>query len=91
MANTLSLDEAVEASALHPRILTRLIERGDLKNVGTADEPRFDAEEIADTAIRSRIERAKLLDSIANQEQIRRDVILELAGVDDETATRLGF
>jgi hypothetical protein len=88
----LTLDELATELSVRPRHLTHVLNRGMLSAVRVDGDKYFiDAIALAEQKERNRIGREELAYAFANQDEIRRKFVLESAGVDEETATRLGY
>lgn len=88
----LTLDELAAELDVRPRHLTHVLNRGMLSAVRVEGDKYFiDATELAEQKERNRRGREELAYAFANRDEIERNLILEMSGVDDETAKRLGY
>lgn len=87
-----TLDELAAEIGVRPRHLTHVLDRGMLSAVRVEGDKYFiDATELEEQKERNRRAREELTYAFANREEIYRNLILEMSGVDDETAKRLGY
>ena len=87
----LTLSELATQLGIRPRFCERLIERDKIAALPTPTGYLVDITYLADTKERNRILRAELAEALADPAAVRRRAIAELAGVDAETAQRLGY
>lgn len=87
-----TLDELATELGVRPRHLTHVLDRGMLSDVHIDGDKYFiDANKLAEQKERNRIGREELAYAFAHPAEIRRNAILEMSGVDDATAKRLGY
>lgn len=87
----LSLEELAAELGIRPRFCSHLIERQKVTVTPAGDKFLIDAAYLAETKENNRILRAELAEALADPAAVRRRAIAELAGVDEETARRLGY
>lgn len=87
----LTLSELAAELGIRPRFCERLVEREKIVALPTETGYLVDVTYLADTKERNRILRAELAEALADPAAVRRRAVAELAGVDAETARRLGY
>lgn len=88
----LSLEELATELDVRPRHLEHVLARGMLPFIAVEGNAyRVDSTELAEQKERNRIGREELRYAFAHPDEIRQRLVRELAGVDEETAKRLGY
>lgn len=87
-----TLDELAVEMGVRPRHLSHVLNRGMLSAVRVEGDKYFiDTNALAEQKERNRLGCEELSYAFANRDEMQRNLILEMSGVDDETAKRLGY
>lgn len=87
----LTREELAAELGVRPQFITHIVAR-NLLPIRVADNAyHIDADDLAKAKEQQRIGREELAYAFTHADEIRRNFILEAAGIDDETAKRLGY